>query len=253
MKEIVLSNKPAVAQGSIRDVYRHPANPRLLVKVVRLSTLDEKYGSGRRWFKSRKRRYGHLIGYLREVREQLALQAAAKEHPRYLRKIVGFAETDLGPGLVVEAVFAPNGSYAPTLGTLLKDGPLSPKLEGAFDRFCEEVVRSPLILSEMNIDNVVFGSTGDGDQRFVLIDGIGHKKFIPLEVRKPRAQPVELAAQDQEFAPPRRLKLQLAGRRQRPRRLAWRRQRAHRTSRLLRGALKVWARELCYNQAETTP
>jgi hypothetical protein len=181
MKEIVLSNKPAVAQGSIRDVYRHP-NPHLLVKVVRLSTLDEKYGSGRRWFKSRKRRYGHLIGYLREVREQLALQAAAKEHPRYLRKIVGFAETDLGPGLVVEAVFAPNGSYAPTLGTLLKDGPLSPKLEGAFDRFCEEVVRSPLILSEMNIDNVVFGSTGDGDQRFVLIDGIGHKKFIPLEV-----------------------------------------------------------------------
>jgi hypothetical protein len=34
----------------------------------------------------------------------------------------------------------------------------------------------------MNIDNVVYGSTGDGDERFVLIDGIGHKKFIPLEV-----------------------------------------------------------------------
>ena len=100
MKEIVLKNRRAIAQGSIRDVYRHPANARLLVKVVRLSTLDEKFGSGRRWFKSRKRRY----------------------------------------------------------------------------------VRSPLILSEMNIDNVVYGSTGDGDERFVLIDGIGHKKFIPLEV-----------------------------------------------------------------------
>ena len=182
MKAIVLKNRRAIAQGSIRDVYRHPANARLLVKVVRLSTLDEKFGSGRRWFKSRKRRYGHLIGYLREVREQLALQAAAQEHPRYLQKIVGFAETDRGPGLVVEAVFAPDGSYAPTLGALLKKGPLSPKLARAFDRFCDEVVRSPLILSEMNIDNVVYGSTGDGDERFVLIDGIGHKKFIPLEV-----------------------------------------------------------------------
>ncbi len=161
---------------------RHPTNPRLLVKVVRLATLDEKFGSGRRWFKSRKRRYGHLIGYLREVREQLAMQAAAQGHPRYLQKIVGFAETDLGPGLVVEAVFAPDGSYAPTLGALLKKGKLSPKHERAFDRFCEEVVQSPLILSEMNIDNVVYGSAGDGDERFVLIDGIGHKKFIPLEV-----------------------------------------------------------------------
>lgn len=182
MKEIVLSNKRAVAQGSIRDVYRHPTNPRLLVKVVRLATLDEKFGSGRRWFKSRRRRYGHLIGYLREVREQLALQAAAQGHPRYLQQIVGFAETDLGPGLVVEAIFAPDGSYAPTLGALLRKAPLSAKHARAFDRFCEELAQSPLILSEMNIDNVVYGSTDDGEERFVLIDGIGHKKFIPLEV-----------------------------------------------------------------------
>ena len=186
MPKIILSGATPVAHGSIRDVYRHPTDPSLLIKVVRLSTRDEKFGSGRRWYKAKRRRYGHFISYLREIREQIAVQAAENDHPDYLQKIVGFAETDFGLGLVVEAIFAPDGNYAPTLKTLLERGPLSPDLQAKFDRFCEAAIRSPVIIADLHPQNVVYGARDGEAQRFVLIDGIGHKTLIPFEVLSAR-------------------------------------------------------------------
>jgi hypothetical protein len=183
--KIILSDATPVAKGSIRDVYRHPTDPSLLIKVVRLSTRDEKFGSGRRWYKAKRRRYGHFISYLREIREQIAVQVASDHHPDHLQKIVGFAETDLGLGLVVEAIFAPDGSYAPTLRSLLERGPLPPDLQASFERFCEAAIASPAIIADLHAKNVVYGAHNGEAPRFILIDGIGHKTLIPLEVLSP--------------------------------------------------------------------
>ncbi len=182
MPKLLLADLKPIAKGSIRDVYRHPEDPGLLVKVIRKATMDEKFGSGRRWYKAKRRRYGHLVSYVREVREHIAVNALCPQHPDYLQKIVGFADTDLGLGLVVEAIFGPEGRYAPTLRAILLAGQMTDEVQRDFDIFCEAVAVSPVIIADLHPANVVYGARVGERPRFVIIDGLGHKTLIPLEL-----------------------------------------------------------------------
>lgn len=176
-----LKDAEIVAAGRTRDVYRHPDDESLLIKVIRPSAIEQRYGRGAPWYKFKRRRYRHLIAYLREVREQIAVYAANGEHPTFLQRIVGFAETDLGAGLVVEAVVGAGGGCAPTVAELARQGRLDQARRAALDRFLDDLVKSPVIVADLNPFNVVCGRTADGGEHFVLIDGIGHKNLIPLE------------------------------------------------------------------------
>lgn len=178
---IRLQGAPVIAAGNTRDVFNHPEDPRLLIKVVRASAIQKRYGSGSPWYKFKRRRYGHLIAVLREVREQLAVHVTGGAHPRFLQKIVGFAETDLGMGLVVEAVRSRDGGFAPTVATLASKGLMDGSKMKALDQFLDAVVASPAIVSDLNPFNVVYGDADPDNAYFVLIDGIGHKNLIPLE------------------------------------------------------------------------
>ena len=178
---IRLKDAEIIAAGHTRDVYRHPDDASLLIKVIRASAIATRYGRGSPWYKFKRRRYAHLISYLREVREQIAVHAIGGPHPRFLQKIVGFVETDMGMGLVVEAVRAADGSSAPTVAALAAEGALDEVRLAALDRFLDEMVNSPVIVADLNPFNVVYGRGADGVDHFVLIDGIGHKNLIPLE------------------------------------------------------------------------
>ncbi len=178
---IRLQGAEIIAAGNTRDVYRHPQDPALLIKVIRPSAIEKRYGRGAPWYKFRRRRYRHLIAVLREVREQIAVQATGDAHPRFLQKIVGFAETDFGMGLVVEAVRSRDGGYAPTVATLANKGLIDATMTKALDRFLDEVVASPAIVADLNPFNVVYADAPPEAPHFVLIDGIGHKNLIPLE------------------------------------------------------------------------
>ena len=178
---IKLQGAEIIAAGNTRDVYRHPDDPALLIKVIRPSAIQKRYGSGAPWYKFKRRRYRHLIAVLREVREQIAVQAAGGAHPRFLQKIVGFAETDFGMGLVVEAVRTREGGYGPTVATLASKGLMDAPTIKALDRFLEEVIASPAIVADLNPFNVVYCDMPPDEPHFVLIDGIGHKNVIPLE------------------------------------------------------------------------
>lgn len=176
-----LKDAEIIAAGHTRDVYRHPDNSALLIKVIRPAAIEQRYGRGAPWYKFKRRRYRHLIAYLREVREQIAVHAAGGAHPPFLQKIVGFVETDMGMGLVVEAVRAADGTSAPTVAELAGQGALDPTRLAALDRFLDEMVNSPVIVADLNPFNVVYGRGAGGTDHFVLIDGIGHKNLIPLE------------------------------------------------------------------------
>lgn len=181
MTRIDLTGSEIVATGRTRDVYRHPHDASLLVKVIRPASIEERYGSGQPWYKLRKRRYRHFISYLREVREHIAVRALRIEHPAYLQNIVGFADTEFGLGLVVEAVRGRDGNYAPTVASLIKRDALDRDLMAKLDQFFDELVASPVILADLNIYNIVCGYTPERGDHFVLIDGIGHKTVIPFE------------------------------------------------------------------------
>jgi hypothetical protein len=178
---IRLKGAEIIAAGNTRDVYRHPDDPALLIKVVRASAIQKRYGRGSPWYKLKRRRYGHLIAVLREVREQLAVHVTGGPHPRFLQRIVGFAETDLGMGLVVEAVRSRDGGFAPTVATLAGKRLMDARKMEALDHFLDEVIASPAIVSDLNPFNVVYSDAQPDDAYFVLIDGIGHKNLIPLE------------------------------------------------------------------------
>jgi hypothetical protein len=178
---ILLKEAEVVASGSTRNVYRHPDDPSLLIKVIRPAAIEERFGRGAPWYKSKGRRYGHLIAYLREVREQIAVNAIGGEHPSYLQKIVGIVETDMGMGFAVEAVRGRDGNYAPTVTELIRRGQLDRPARTKLDQFLDELVASPVIVADLNTSNVVLGHRPDLGDHFVLIDGIGFKNVIPLE------------------------------------------------------------------------
>jgi hypothetical protein len=179
----LLKDAEVIAAGSTRNVYRHPDDPNLLIKVIRPSAIKERFERGAPWYKLdvKRRRYRHLIAYLREIREHIAVHAATSEHPPFLQKIVGVVETDMGMGFVVEAVRGRDGSYGPTVAELIERGEMDQAAWGKLAEFFDGLMNSPVIVADLHPSNVVLGYTPEHGDHFVLIDGIGFKNLIPLD------------------------------------------------------------------------
>jgi hypothetical protein len=179
MRLLRLSTSVPIASGATRDVYLHPDDDSLLVKVVPPDVIERRYERGRPWYKTR-RRYRHFISYLREAREHIALRAQCNGHPRSLQRIVGFADTDLGFGLVVEAAKDREGKIAPTLPQLIDEGRFDTAARNHLQDCLEELIGLPVVLGDLNTPNFVYAWTEEHGDHFVLIDGIGCKNIIPF-------------------------------------------------------------------------
>jgi len=180
---IILRNSIPLAKGGSRFVFRHPENPGCLIKVIRPEVIDERFGTGASWYK-RLRRFGKYLSYRREIDEFLAVYAAGDEAPNFLQRIVGFAETDLGLGLVIEGVFRENGQLAPTLGNLLHDQLYDKKIETALEHCFAEILSCPVVLSDLNVGNFVYD---EACERFVMIDGLGNANPLSMKGFSARA------------------------------------------------------------------
>lgn len=178
-RPITLSHLSPAASGKTRDVYRHPDDETLLVKVIRADAIEKRYGRGRPWYKTT-RRYRHFISYLREIREEIALRAQLAQHPDSLQKVVGFADTDLGFGLVVEAERDREGTLAPTLPELIEAGRYDARTHAELKACLDELKELPVVLADVHGDNLVYAWSPERGNHFVLIDGIGCKTLIPF-------------------------------------------------------------------------
>lgn len=181
MWRLSLDKMEPVALGGVRRVFRHPDDPTLLVKVIRPDIIDQKFGSGRKWHKSLPRRYRQYISYLREIREQIAIFARSNEHPDFVQRVVGFADTDLGPGLIVAAEFGRDGKLAPTLYDQIVRGRFDAKMRADLDRFCAVLQASDVMVGDLHPRNLVYAYTPERGDHFVIIDGLGFKTVVPLE------------------------------------------------------------------------
>jgi hypothetical protein len=179
-RRITLADRQPLASGSTRAVYVHPGDADLLIKVMRPDIIEKRYGKGRRWYKA-PRRYHHFISYLREVREEIALRAQyGGRHPKSLQTVVGFVETDLGLGLVVEAVKGRGGGLAPPLPTVIGEGRFDAKAKADLQACLAELLELPIVIGDLHAANVVYAWTEEHGDHFVLIDGIGCKTLIPV-------------------------------------------------------------------------
>ncbi|MDE0836830.1 MAG: YrbL family protein [Akkermansiaceae bacterium] len=177
---VSLAGHKSIAKGRMRLVYRHPEDPGLLIKVIRPEVIPQRWGEGQPWYKCR-RRYRQYISFIRECEEFIAGCAGGKRAVPFAQKITGFVETDLGLGLVMEAVLDEDGNLAPTLSTLVYGKEICPKMRAELDVFLEDLIASDLILADLNPENIVRGAAPGGGHRFVVIDGLGLSTILPFK------------------------------------------------------------------------
>ncbi len=181
---IDLSNCTRLFRGHMRDVYAHPDFDDVLIKVIRPGRADAS-GDFIPWRRKRisvNRTFGIYISYYREMRE--AIRAARNVYPQVdyrfpVAAVLGLAQTSLGMGLVVEKVTAPDGSPAPTLRQLAKEGRITARHRAAIAAFFAECAERHFVFGDLHPGNLVW--TGDASSgRFICIDGAGEKSLVPI-------------------------------------------------------------------------
>lgn len=176
-RNLCLSSQAPIASGKWRQVFEYPDDPARLIKIARTDTIERAASRVPRAFRPMWRYYKREIELRRELAEYRRAEAWPKEAQRCVQRFHGFVETDLGQGLVVEAVRTESGALAPTLRDLLRD---RANPEGWLPHlmiFAEWLTATPTVIRDFRAQNIVH------DQRhhcFVLIDGLGDKTFIPL-------------------------------------------------------------------------
>lgn len=174
-----LSGLVPLASGRKRLVFTHPEDPSLVIKVMRPEFRRQNPGPASRW-STLGLRYYFSVNFLRELREFVALRFEDNVAPRFLHQVVGFAETDLGLGLVSVALRGRDGNYAPTLKTLIEQAMIDARVVSDLERFCHEIAGSRVVVGDLHIGNIVYADDPEEGSRFVLVDGIGDKTFVPL-------------------------------------------------------------------------
>ncbi len=182
-KPLAVSHLVPIGGGNHCSVYVHPDRSDLIVKVPAERQVLHHSGVGGRWYKRpfRKRsRTRHLGDFLREVQEQLVTRAAGDPPSPFMQEIVGFVETDVGHGTMSRAVRTAEGELAPTLRALLRAGKFDRRKRADLNAFFQWVLETPVVFSDLNPRNIVYGVDREGTPRFVAIDGIGEKNVIPF-------------------------------------------------------------------------
>jgi hypothetical protein len=177
---IVLHDGLLLTQGSCRSIFRHPHQSEWLIKLLLPEYIERKYGAKAPWYK-RRRRLGYFVAFEREFQEQLKTYLHFDAHSSSLQYIIGLQPTDRGLGQIVEAVRGRDGHYAPTLRTLIRQGRFDEQAERELQRFFEWLLDSPIVISDLTLDNLVYRYTASRNEHFCIIDGVGEPNLIPLK------------------------------------------------------------------------
>jgi hypothetical protein len=175
---IQLSGVTPVASGRKRLVFAHPDDPSLVIKVMRPEFRMTNQGDGS--WSAAAARYYFRGSFMRDLREFIDLRFEDNAAPRFLHRVVGFAETDLGLGLVSVAIRGRDGDYAPTLKTLIEQRRIDARAVADLQRFCDALSASKVVIGDLHIGNIVYAEDPFEGPRFVLVDGIGDKTLVPV-------------------------------------------------------------------------
>ncbi|WP_185802840.1 YrbL family protein [Pontivivens nitratireducens] len=168
-----------VAAGSLREVYVHPDDDDVLVKVVRADVVGPDGHPVQRNGK-RRRPWGVYLSFRREIDEYLIAARNQISTPDFrlpFARPLGLAATTRGLGLLVERI-SDHGETVPTLASLHKDGKLTQEHIAALHRFFEYCIEHHIVLGDAHLGNLVVDPQ-DSD-RLICIDGFGEKTLIPV-------------------------------------------------------------------------
>lgn len=179
---VILSGQPVIAQGRRQHIYEHPGDPTSLIKLPMPGSYDAKGNLIERRRFDRFRRATAFRDFLREFREYLELKARHQSPgtPLPLCAVRGIVETDLGLGLVYERIGDADGALAPTLKTLIRRKRIEPHHLEEIEVLFRQLMDNHVVVSNFNLDNIVYQAGRGGAGRFVYIDSFGSKEFIPV-------------------------------------------------------------------------
>lgn len=169
-----LKHLSPIARGSFRDIYQHPDDERLLVKVLGPQAFRK--GKGMRWYKPW-RQFVAQRTLRRELREYRSLEKRGLGDLPFLQKFHGMVETDIGRGVVVEKLTGPEGKLAPTVMSIVMQRGLSEDLRCRIWELREQVVRYAVVFMDVSGNNIVLAG-GPDNPRMVVIDGLGDRLLI---------------------------------------------------------------------------
>lgn len=179
LTKINLSEQGYLVKGKKRLVFRHPTEPGLVIKVFKKkSSKRRKLGI----FNPLYKRFAYLSSLTREIREFL-YSRYEKCDPLvgYFADIVGFADTNLGLGIVMRAAVDIDGNLAPTLSNLIKQKKLTPQRIALLQNLFDRIIASKLVVGDLTARNIVLAHISEVGERFLLVDGLGDKTLIPLQ------------------------------------------------------------------------
>ncbi|GAA5495491.1 hypothetical protein Rhal01_01666 [Rubritalea halochordaticola] len=179
-RTLILKDTQPIAKGKSRLVFQHPDEPDLIIKVMRPEVIEDRFGAGTKWYK-RRRRYGKYVSYIREIQEYIAVHAKHNDDLPFLQEIIGFAKTDLGLGLVLKAIQNQDGTLSPTLAMLIKEHRLDDTILQALSTCLDQLLNCDVIVSDINLGNLVYQERDGQPSRFILIDGIGNNTPLPFK------------------------------------------------------------------------
>jgi hypothetical protein len=179
---IRLKDKTPVASGSLQMVYQHPVEPDLLVKILRLDTMRERWLKKSRGLPIR-RRFGFYNAWVRELNEYIAVRSRSRggEYPEFLQSHHGPAETDLGLGLLVGKVKDRSGALAPTLNQVVSARGLTEDLRARIAELQHRVEALNLVTTDISMNNILLGWSEQHGDHLVIIEGLGGNTLIPVK------------------------------------------------------------------------
>jgi len=169
-----LSKSSMIASGGEKMVFNHPDSDDFLIKVWKPQHFE--------WLKKRYplltrfRRFPRYISLLNEVTEYVALSEYC-DNDSYLQGFHGFVRTDLGPGVVVEAVRDNEGNLAKSLYQLIGAGEYGDRQRQAVNELVEWLEGNYIIIRDFTLHNVVWNAISG---HFVIIDGIGSRPILSM-------------------------------------------------------------------------
>ncbi|SOH95378.1 PhoP regulatory network protein YrbL [Monaibacterium marinum] len=173
-----------VAAGSLREVYTHPTDDSVLIKVVRADMVGPD-GHPSQISRKGKRPWGVYLAFRREIDEYLIAARRQIATPRLklpFARPIGLVPTTRGLGLLVERI-SDNGATVPTLQMLHKSGQLTPQHVAALRRFFSYCIRYHIVLGDVHLGNLVVDPTAP--DKLICIDGFGEKTLIPVHRYSP--------------------------------------------------------------------
>jgi hypothetical protein len=173
---VELPDQP-LASGRAREVFRHPTDRSLLIKVNKPSPAPRRFF--RRWniLRAVRRAYKNIVPLRRELREYRRMEARGTLSMRHLQGFCHVVQTDRGVGLVVRASRRHDGTLALTLRKMIRLGMYDNVIDARVREFLDWYEKSGIVAADVHLDNIVFDETLDS---MVLVDGIGDKTFVPL-------------------------------------------------------------------------